>query len=429
MQDFLNWPVIGRGSERTCYLDPKDPNRCIKVSHRDKSKQTKREVAYLEKLKKNNIDFTHLPQYYGVIDCGDYIGIIQEVVRNDNGDIASDLRHYLKRNRSEKELSFLQDGLNELKGYLKENNIIPSDLVLSNILVLEKKESIKLVLIDGYGSTELFPLSNYLPLVGRRKIERKWNKFKTSKLPKLDKIEIQVNVISLLESKKRRANVDAQFSGKLKYSYFDAYKFNDIPKIFASKIDDRKTIFRRGYALGRGERGCFYSHYALWHKCVSDNVPMIILEDDIVIKEDFFDLIKSNKLDDQEYVKLEKRSSSLINFGDFFFPTQNRSGAVGYYLSPIGAKKLIDNSHVVYMPVDHYIGAVWLHGIPPLCLKKPVITHHYEMGTNIQSERKILENDRSYSIFSRLLRKFIRLKENCMYRLVSIKKFYLLKCG
>lgn len=427
MQDFLHWPVIGRGSERTCYLDPKDPSRCIKVSHRNKSKQTKREIAYLEKLKKNNVDFTHLPQYYGVIDCGDYIGIIQEVVRNDNGNIASDLRCYLKQTRSEKELRLLQVGLKELKNYLKEKNIIPSDLVLSNILVLEEEEHIKLVLIDGYGSTELFPISNYISSIGRRKVERKWKKFEQSKLPKLEDSKIKVNVISLLESKKRRINVDAQFSDRLNYSYFDAYKVNDIPKSFANKVDDKKTICRRGYALGRGERGCFYSHYSLWNKCVSDNVPMIILEDDIIIKEDFFDLIKSNKLDNQEYVKLEKRSASLINIGDFFFPKQNRSGAVGYYLSPKGAKKLIDNSGTVYMPVDHYIGAIWLHGLPPLCLKKPVITHHYEMGTNIQSERKVLENSRNYSLSSRVMRKLIRLKENCMYRLVTIKKLLLIK--
>ncbi|MEZ9296947.1 glycosyltransferase family 25 protein [Vibrio splendidus] len=427
MQDFLHWPVIGRGSERTCYLDPKNPNRCIKVSHRNNAKQTKREIAYLEKLKKNNVDFTHLPQYYGVIDCGDYIGIIQEVVRNCNGNIASDLRHYLKLTRNEKELRLLQVGLKELKCYLKENNIIPSDLVLSNILVIEKEENIKLVLVDGYGSTELFPISNYISSIGCRKIERKWKKFERNKLPKFDESKVKVNVISLLESKKRRANVDAQFSNKLEYSYFDAYKVNDIPKSFVNKIDDKKTISRRGYALGRGERGCFYSHYSLWSKCVSDNVPMIILEDDIIIKEDFFDLVKINKLDNQEYVKLEKRSSSLINIGDFFFPKQNRSGAVGYYLSPKGAKKLIDNLHTIYMPVDHYIGAIWLHGIPPLCLRKPVITHNYEMDTNIQSERKMLENSRNYSLYSRITRKLIRLKENCMYRLVSISKLLLIK--
>ena len=39
--------------------------------------------------------------------------------------------------------------------------------------------------------------------------------------------------------------------------------------------------------ITRGEVGCFLSHYALWKKCIADNEPYLILEDDAIVTDKF----------------------------------------------------------------------------------------------------------------------------------------------
>ncbi|KOO12616.1 hypothetical protein AKJ18_23005, partial [Vibrio xuii] len=82
MLDFLNWPIVGSGAERVCYRDPKDPLRCIKVSKKGQSKQTRRELKYYEYLAKRQVSYSHIPKFYRRVDEGDYIGLEMEYVCN-----------------------------------------------------------------------------------------------------------------------------------------------------------------------------------------------------------------------------------------------------------------------------------------------------------------------------------------------------------
>ena len=169
MLDFLNWPVIGSGAERTCYHDPSDPLRCIKVSKKSQSKQTRRELKYFEYLAKRKVSYAHIPQFYREIDEGDYIGLEMEFICNLDGSSAPDLHKYLKRPLTEAEISEFYRALEELKQYLISNNIVPCDLVLSNFLVLNLSEGIKIMMVDGLGGAELFPFGNYIRYFGDRK--------------------------------------------------------------------------------------------------------------------------------------------------------------------------------------------------------------------------------------------------------------------
>ena len=84
-----------------------------------------------------------------------------------------------------------------------------------------------------------------------------------------------------------------------------------------------------------GAHGCFLSHFTLWNRCISLDEPVIILEDDseiisplIEIKTDF-DLLKLTR----PYAL--HHSSKLGSWS---------AGASAYWLSPIGAKKLVEFS-------------------------------------------------------------------------------------
>ncbi|PML79731.1 YrbL family protein [Enterovibrio norvegicus] len=188
MLEFLTWPIIGSGQERVCYRDPNDPLRCVKVSKKEQSKQTRRELSYYQYLASRDISYSHIPKFYKKVDEGEYIGLEMEFICNPDGSNAPDLYNYIKLSLSEKEVENLYHSLEKLRIYLIENNIVPCDLVLSNFLVQTLPDGVKIVMVDGLGGAEFIPLSNYIAYFGKRKINRKWGKFLDERvIPKIKK--------------------------------------------------------------------------------------------------------------------------------------------------------------------------------------------------------------------------------------------------
>ncbi|MGF1843488.1 YrbL family protein [Vibrio clamense] len=177
MRDFTQWEVIGKGRERTCYQDPEDKSRCIKVSRKSNAKQSLKEIKYFSLLNKKSCPFTHIPKMYQVIEQADLIGVEQEVILDDSGSISKTLHFYIVEERTYAEMDAFYEQLAIFRDYLIENHIIPSDLVMSNLLVRQKNDELRIYMIDGFGAAEFIPLSNYIPWLGRRKIERKWEQF------------------------------------------------------------------------------------------------------------------------------------------------------------------------------------------------------------------------------------------------------------
>lgn len=177
MLEFLNWPEFGKGTERTCYRNPETPDRCIKVSIKSQSKQSRREIKYYQFLAKRKVSYEHIPKFYREVDEGDYLGLEMEFVCNADGSGSPNLHQYLQQPLTPEQLSTFLQELEKVKHYLIDNNIVPCDLVANNLLVTAQRDGIKIIMVDGLGGTELIPLSNYFPYFGRRKIERKWDKF------------------------------------------------------------------------------------------------------------------------------------------------------------------------------------------------------------------------------------------------------------
>jgi len=85
-----------------------------------------------------------------------------------------------------------------------------------------------------------------------------------------------------------------------------------------------------------GVYGCFLSHWILWNKCAEINQPIIILEHDATILHEWRDI-------NLYYVEILK----LFPGYTVRHLTDNVAGkwsvgAHGYYITPIGAKKLIN---------------------------------------------------------------------------------------
>ena len=131
-----------------------------------------------------------------------------------------------------------------------------------------------------------------------------------------------------------------------------------------------------------GVKGCFYSHYRLWQKCVELNEPIIIWEDDVVLQRPFIPiewkdvliLALGFKEKAEPYFHLLEQNMppEALEYNDYHIP-----GTPGYAITPRGAKKLIDRYQKSFLPSD-------------IAMNKKVIDisiHSQVMGTAIIDEK------------------------------------------
>ena len=110
-----------------------------------------------------------------------------------------------------------------------------------------------------------------------------------------------------------------------------------------------------------GVKGCFYSHYRLWTKCVELNEPIIIWEDDIVLTRQYHPI----DWDDILILALghQQKSPKYMHFltapvGDptpELYKQSSMPGCCGYAIKPHAAKKLIEIYKKTYLPADNAI--------------------------------------------------------------------------
>ena len=197
-----------------------------------------------------------------------------------------------------------------------------------------------------------------------------------------------IYVISLKSAVQRRAFMRRQLDPLgVRYEFFDAIAGAQSPNHYLfKKYNDRKRIRRRGKgsSLRLSQLGCFASHYLLWEKCLNEDVPVIVLEDDATLlppflpfcehaarfadKYGFVWLQPSRKVANQAGVRLGKIGPfSVRKFAKGF------SGTTGYLIRPDVARTLINYCSEWIYPVDNTMDRFYEHnveavGMDPVCV-------------------------------------------------------------
>lgn len=170
-----SWRCLGKGAEKTCYLDPEHPRVCLKLSRRGNAVQVLRERTYFKWLARRfgegKVPF--VPAYYGDFDGEKCQGYWQEALLEEDGwrMLGIAIRDKLvPRAEIERVVSaFCADML--------RFNVIVSDLTLWNLFVRCRDGKIeRLAAVDGLGNPEFIPLSKHFRFFGRRKAKRQWAK-------------------------------------------------------------------------------------------------------------------------------------------------------------------------------------------------------------------------------------------------------------
>jgi glycosyl transferase family 25 len=113
--------------------------------------------------------------------------------------------------------------------------------------------------------------------------------------------------------------------------------------------------------MSPGVRGCFYSHYRLWKKCVELNEPITIWEDDIVLSrpyhsidwEDILVLALGHQQKSPRYMHL--LNNPIGEPRPEIYKQSSMPGCCGYAIKPHAAKKLLDIYDKTFLPADNAI--------------------------------------------------------------------------
>lgn len=124
-------------------------------------------------------------------------------------------------------------------------------------------------------------------------------------------------------------------------------------------IDESHPSFKK--VIKPGVKGCFYSHYRLWKKCVELNESIIIWEDDIVLTRpyipvewsDVLILALGHQTKSERYMNL--LTSPTGEPASVEYAQSSMPGCCGYAIKPQAAQKLLDTFSNTYLPADNAI--------------------------------------------------------------------------
>jgi GR25 family glycosyltransferase involved in LPS biosynthesis len=169
--------------------------------------------------------------------------------------------------------------------------------------------------------------------------------------------------VSLYKQDNRRI---AQYGIKTETISVDEYKLrfpgSEVPTEVGSinlRIDLSKDPKLQEKIIRPGVIGCFYSHYRLWKICIDLDEPIFIFEDDVMFERGYTPVVWTDILmlcTGKSAHENPKYANHLYNPPEkaeaLKLPNTSMPGAVGYAITPNGAKKLVDAYKEEVLPAD-----------------------------------------------------------------------------
>jgi glycosyl transferase family 25 len=232
----------------------------------------------------------------------------------------------------------------------------------------------------------------------------------------------EIFVINLVSSAARRANITSQLADLgLAFTLFPAVDGRKEDHRLFGKYDSERNRHYHGQALSKGQLGCFASHYLLWQKCVELDHPVIVLEDDALIyPEPFSEFLNSMDALRRQFdcIRLFKnkrktfssRRVSRLETVEIHWFDRGHLSTTGYFLTPSGARKLLQHSEHWYMPVDLYMDRCWVNGVECYGTVPACVTNDPKFDSDIGEGEKearslVARGLREWFNFNELLRR------------------------
>lgn len=201
---------------------------------------------------------------------------------------------------------------------------------------------------------------------------------------------IEAHIINLSNAKERKEKMQEEIAKLgsqegVRFHFYEAISFESERFLHYQKQWDWDWLacLYRGKKLSDGEKACFASHYCLWERCVRENRAMLILEDDIVFLEGFLQKVGRIEKKEVDFVRLMSffQKKMRVFDEDLNLTFESICGTQGYYLTPMGAKKLLAKSKIWLCPVDNFLDKSYLHTLPNL-ISNPEIIKEEALGSS-----------------------------------------------
>ncbi len=173
---------IAEGLARKVYYHPHNNDLCIKIGKPEVKKQhLYKEINYYDRIKnKDTSKFKYFfyVKYFGVVETNLGNGFVYNLIKDETTqNISLTLRHYLEMPDSPISDKQIIEGLNRLKSEMIKHKVFVGDLRARNICVkILMDNTIELIVIDGIGHRDFFPLADWFDFFSRKKVERRFIK-------------------------------------------------------------------------------------------------------------------------------------------------------------------------------------------------------------------------------------------------------------
>jgi glycosyl transferase family 25 len=181
---------------------------------------------------------------------------------------------------------------------------------------------------------------------------------------------MKVLVINLPRSTGRKTHAQSEFAGlDVDFEFFPAIDGQQGAESFDA-FDQRQYLINTGRHASPGEIGCYASHRALWQRCIDLNEPILVMEDDFKLEDNFVAALHSADalISDYGFIRLDVQTRSAetkirdVGALTLYYYTKMEQCAVAYAINPRVAAALVAGSRVLNAPVDGFMTRPLEHG-------------------------------------------------------------------
>ncbi len=212
---------------------------------------------------------------------------------------------------------------------------------------------------------------------------------------------LRIVVINLKKSTRRRAACQSKLAEHgLQAEYFEACDGASPDQNWFQQQDPQAFLINTGRNATAGELACFASHKALWQRCVRDQTPLLIMEDDFRLSQAFPAAVSSaaQLIDEHGFIRLQSetraRSLTIRSIDNFQLRLYSKvpHSMMCYALSPKAAAGLLVHCDIFSAPVDVFVKQFWLHrqaiyGLQPYTVTESWLSSESRIGRREKASR------------------------------------------
>ena len=163
---------IGKGRQKSVYLHPDDPSKCVKFPKEKAKKNLNREIKY---TRKHQEQLEFISPYRGVVKTNRGAGFVFDLISDPNGEPSKSLEDWSERSDVP---ANLQGKIEVCFHKMLKHKAAVSELEPCNILMKMKDDGdYDLVIIDGFGNSDFIKICDFSAYFLHQKLVRKFAQF------------------------------------------------------------------------------------------------------------------------------------------------------------------------------------------------------------------------------------------------------------